>query len=148
MDRKLLNDAAQHLAGRPVVVRMQEPVWNNASGACYKSLDGRAIVDVNPGANDVLFTFLHECAHLRTIWSEMTPSDVWTDEPGSHRVKSEPMRTALRTASLPRESQADQIAQRWLDYAKKYSYRYNSGQNLLDARLRALLTWPTLDGDQ
>ena len=139
MTFELLRQVAKHLTGRAVMVRWQEPIWSNASGACYKSLSGDCIIDVNPGATDPLYTFLHECAHIRADFDDMAPSDYWQCEPGS-QVLPQPQRVELR--ALPRENLADMIARIWLDYAKQNAWKYYSAQNRLEAELRALLDYP------
>jgi hypothetical protein len=129
----LLRDVAKHLSGRQaVIVRYQPPVWDNASGACYKTVGGGAIIDINPGARDFLSTFLHEVAHLRYDFSQMTPANVWKYDPGSLKVKAD-------LSTKVREDIADLQAERWKQYAIENAWRYNRGDNLLEKELLALL---------
>ncbi len=82
----LLNQVTEHLAGRPVMVRIQPPVLWFAGGAAYKTLDGQAVIDIDPGSSDVFMTLLHEIAHVRMDWPAITPSDFWHLEPGSQSL--------------------------------------------------------------
>ncbi len=92
---ELFERVAAHLSGRPVVFRWQEPVWNFASGAAYKSLSNDAIIDVNPGATSTIYTFLHEVAHVRVHWGEIVPSYIWHAPPGSQTLPAA-TRAAMR----------------------------------------------------
>jgi len=137
----LFKQVAKHLTGRDVMFRWQEPVWNNTSGAAYKSLSGDAIIDVNPGASDPVYTFLHECAHVRLDFSQMAPSAYWRCEPGS-QITPEAERAELR--ALPREDRADQLAKIWLDYSKRYAWRYFA-PTLFEGQLLALVDYPKME---
>jgi hypothetical protein len=137
ISQSLLNNVARHLSGRPAVaVRLQEPVWNGSSGACYKTERDGAIIDINPGASDFLYVFLHEVAHLRYDFSQMTQSDYWKSEAGSIKIEAG-YRKELN--SLPRESKADRQAEIWKRYAVENAWKYHSGDNLLEKELLALL---------
>jgi hypothetical protein len=137
--QNLLIQVAAHLSGRPVVaVRLQEPCWNNASGACFKTMDFKAVIDLNPGA-DVFFTFLHECAHLKFDWPAMTPSDYWKAEPGSIR-RSDEVRKGLN--ALPREDKANVQAGLWSRYSIENCWKYQ-GDNMFEKQLKALLNYPS-----
>jgi hypothetical protein len=131
--QELLNNVARHLSGRPgVIVRLREPVFDGSSGACYKTLKGSVIIDVNPGAQDILYTFLHECAHARYDLPKMTPSNVWKSAPGSLSMDK-------RLNALPRESKADKQAAVWGRYAVENCWRYFETDNVLEKQLLCLL---------
>jgi hypothetical protein len=124
---KLLIEVAAHLSGRPVIaVRVQEPVWSNMSGACYKTMGFKAIIDLNPGARDVLKSYLHEVAHLKLDWPAMTPSNYWKAEPGSLKIANE---TRSKLRALPREDEAD-------------CWMFFSADNIFDKQLLALMEYP------
>lgn len=134
---KLMGRVASHLCGgRSVTVRIQEPVWDLASGASYKTLDGRAVVDVNPGAADVFFSFLHEVSHLRNDFTQMTPTDVWREAPGSLTI---PPERRASNKSRPMESKADSQAEIWRRYALENAWRFWNASNPLEKNLLALL---------
>jgi len=135
---KLLIEVATHLSGRPVIsVRVQEPPWNNMSGACWKTMGFKAVIDVNPGANNPLRTFLHECAHLKFDWPAMDPTDLWKAEPGSLKILDE---TRKQLNALPRENKADAQAGTWARYAIEACWRYQ-GDNVFEKQLNSLLNY-------
>ena len=138
----LLNQVAAQLAGRPVMVRVQEPVWDYASAAAYKSLSGDAIIDINPGASDLVYEICHECAHVLKHWSQMAPTDIWRQSPNSQSA-SNVERAALR--ALPREDEADRTARIWLDYSQRYAWRYYNASNLFEGQLLALADYPRME---
>ena len=135
---KLLIEVAARLSGRPVIaVRVQEPPWNNMSGACWKTMGFKAVIDVNPGARDPLRTYLHEVAHLKFDWPAMDPTDLWKAEPGSLKQTDE-ARAQLR--ALPREGKADMLAHTWLRYAIENCWRYQ-GDNVFEKQLNSLIDY-------
>jgi hypothetical protein len=136
INQSLLNNVARHLSGRPaVVVRLQPPAWDGAGGCAWKTARGGAIIDIDPGTRDFFHTFLHEIAHLRYDFSQMTPTELWKSDPGS--LKSHP---GLQLPNTPtREGKADNQAEIWHRFAVENAWKYHSGDNLLEKELLALL---------
>jgi hypothetical protein len=136
MSQELLNSVASHLAGRPVRVRIQPPVQDFANGAAYKTENGEAIIDVDPGSNNILNTLLHEIAHIRYDFNTtMTPSNFWRAEPGSYKMDSDDRKLLL---SMPREDMANQQAAVREKYATENFWKY-SGDVVLEKQCKALL---------
>lgn len=138
MNTDLWTPTAAILAGRAVRVRWQQPVWDFALGAAYKTLDHTAIVDIYPDAapETVFQLYLHELAHIRQDWQSMTPSDIWRSAPRSQSLPPV-TRTALR--ALPREPAADNLAEQWQVYAARHAWDYErTGRSMVDMRLLAL----------
>jgi hypothetical protein len=133
----LFDEVAAHLAGRPVLVRFQHPVFDFCSGCAYKSRDNRAIVDVDP-AGDVLKVLLHELAHIKKDWPDIAPGDDWQAAPGS--LTYNPQVQAM-LSNLPREPRADQLAQEWLTYAEKYYPGYPAASEI-ESKLKCLVDYP------
>jgi hypothetical protein len=136
--QKLLIEVAAHLSGRPVIsVRLQEPVWNNMSGACYKTMDFKAIIDLNPGASNVLKSFLHEIAHLKFDWPAMTPSDYWKLEPGSRNL-DKAIKDLQNVKSM--ENRTETQAGLWARFSIENAWKYQ-GDNIFEKQLKALFSY-------
>ena len=135
--QKILNQVATHLSGRPVTVRVQPPAWDFAGGCAWKTLEGWAIIDVDPGTRDPLDTLLHEIAHIKYDWRSMTPTDLWKSKPGSLKATSEE-RAKLRT--LPREGKAASQVGTWKRYAIENCWRY-PGDNVFEKQLNSLMAY-------
>jgi len=138
INQKLLNDVARYLSGLPaVVVRLQPPAWDGAGGCAWKTVSGGAIIDIDPGTQDFLATFLHETAHLRYDFPTMTPTDCWKMDPGSLKISAQ-----TKEKNRPMEAKADVQTDRWKQYAIENAWKYYSGDNFLEKELFALLACP------
>jgi hypothetical protein len=132
---KLLNELATHLSGQVVTVRLQPPAWDFAGGCAWKTMEGSAIVDIDPGTRDPLETFLHEIAHIKYDWRSMTPTDLWKSDPGSLKATDQE-RAKLR--ALPREGKAANQVGFWKRYAIENCWRY-PGYNVFEKQLNSLM---------
>jgi hypothetical protein len=139
---KLFEQVVKNLSGISATVRWQQPVCDTAGGEAYKSEDGRAIVDLNPGAPDRLFTLCHEAAHLRQMFNSMAACDFWQRTSGSMN-KWEIKTKSIVESSPSQEADADMLANVWKSYAIENAWRYPEyPENVFASQLRCLAEYP------
>jgi Zn-dependent peptidase ImmA (M78 family) len=125
----------EHLSGRRIVLRFQQPSSRDADGMLTRLDNGRALIDVNPRATDdrQLYCFLHELAHAKLHWNELGTMD---EGKATARLLHDP---TPASKEYPRqESQADTLANEWLRYAEIHYHKYYPGSEL-ECKLWALL---------
>ena len=139
---KLFEKVVQNLSGIPATVRWQPPVCPDANGQCYKTADYRAVVDLDPGAPDRLYTLCHEAAHLRLQFGYMAACDLW--QRGSGRLNKYEIKMESIVSSSPSdESDADMLANVWKSYAIENAWRYPEyPENVFASQLRCLAEYP------
>jgi hypothetical protein len=113
----LMHQVAQKLTGQPVTIRFQEPKADLiARGACYKGLDGRAVIDIDPyfahPCYELFELFTHELAHAKLHLPVLAP--VNAGQPGAvfHVVSKHASATAMS-----REEEAEAQANQWRRFA-------------------------------
>jgi hypothetical protein len=137
---------AEHLCGRPVMVRFRRPRVRNYVGCPYKTEDGQAIIDLDRERAGYLAlkVFLHECAHIRLHFEAFSPGDSYRAPSGSDALS--PLVTVATYRKQPRETEADRLAERWLKAARAGAGRFlRSG---LDASLWPLMALLRDPGDE
>lgn len=138
---ELTQRVANHLAGRPVVIRWMDPPAASAAGQIVKTASGQLVIYVAnlTGVETRLKVLLHELAHARH-------DSGWIPVSNDHRAPagSIPRPEAVRAAWIahPRESRAHKQAAEWLAYAENNAHKFFTGyQTAMECRLRALLDW-------
>lgn len=137
----LIQRAANHLAGEPVIIRWRDPAAEGALGQAHKTATGAAVVDI-ANLTSVETTFrvlLHELAHIRLGHAVYTGA---VTKPPASIPRNEPRRAAWRVDT--RETAANELAARWLAYAEKQGGQILNNHleaSPLECYLRALLTW-------
>jgi len=81
--RKLCQDAAEALSGKPVILRFQQPPSSGAKAECYRRPDGLLAIDIAPGASPHMryVMTVHEAAHAK-LHADIAPVSE-PDEPGA-----------------------------------------------------------------
>jgi hypothetical protein len=137
----LTQKVADHLAGRPVKIRWEDPPASNAVGQVVKTKNGDLIVYIGYLADlkSRYKVYLHELAHCRLDYGWM-PATSDHKRPAGSVKRSEAERQDWRED--PREKRAQALADEWRDYAERNACKYFSGyQSAMECRLRALLDW-------
>jgi hypothetical protein len=139
--RNLLSQAASHLAGVSVLVRLEEPAVDMASGQCYKVNEHMAVIDIHPALDyDAMFrVFCHEAAHLALDFARIPG--------GAARGKGSVTRSQADRAAWqvnPMETRANNLGSRWEKYAKSkiYDIYLPPDQPAIVGWLKALSTMP------
>lgn len=129
--------AAFQLTGKSTQVYFREPIVSGAGGTAFLDESGQQVIEVRPERTPefMLYAFCHECAHLKLKHTKQkirarAPGTITLDWP--HELK----------ARATQESQADELAHKWIDYAHKNARQ--SGDYLLE-RLRALAIMPIVE---
>lgn len=138
MNLDLFTQAAAHLAGRPVTIRWQAPVYDYLLSDAYRTREGGAIVDIYPELNreQIWAKFLYEIARIRLDWATMKPSDIWKRDPGSLR---EPTPNRQLVDQMPQVRAADRLAATWQKHAQAQAWRYErTDRDRYDMHLLAL----------
>ncbi len=138
-DKQLLTETAQHLAGKPVVIRMRAPFLVGASGLAHKTTEGLPVVDIRPGMTPeaTLKFYLHELAHVRLGHALTYTTDL---EPDSKSFT--PTGAAIHDAD-PDEAAAEKQAAAWSDYCQKYAWMFElTSVDQFEACCKALQFWP------
>jgi len=133
----LMVEVALKLTGdRDLRIIMRDPAYQGADGCFYKSASGKPIIEMKPYLKDdrILFVLCHECAHVLLHPGEIVSIDVSDKPSGSMKINRE-------IDIIPKhEDEADQLANKWIDYAKKNSHAYyEPGMSELESMLWALL---------
>ncbi len=137
----LVGRVAEHLAGRPVSVRYRRPHIHGAVGLAMKTNAG-AVIDVDPWQPfaDQYGVFLHEVAHIKSSYAIMPDESSMVHlPPGSTRFISTAAEAEHDRQNHFIESQADQLAGKWLGYADRNAVYFRG--DWLSTRLQALLTF-------
>jgi len=111
----LMRVLANRLAGREVIVRMQDPVTTNSLGTVQINQKGVPIIHIAPWLGEhTISTYLHELAHVRLHADQMTRSNLDQAAPRSVTVSKSDKRPTW-------EAQADQLRDQWLAYGKAHA---------------------------
>ena len=135
-----MGEVAEHLAGRPVEVRLRQPFISEANGLTLRE-GQKAVIDVDPTnpEAELLRVFCHEAAHAKLHFPSIPESSI-SEAPGSHNFTEYGFKAAVND---PREPQADKQAAEWLRYADQQAGLYERrGHGWLESRLLALKVWP------
>ena len=130
----LMAAVASRLAGDlHLRVIFRDPAYRGADGCFYKSADGKKIIELKPylDADRSLWVLLHECAHARLHGGDLVNKDVSAKPSGS-------MAIGAHDVIPENESAADQLARKWLSWARDHA-NYEPGVSELEALLWALL---------
>lgn len=105
---------AQALAGKPVILRLKHPSTKGNHGECHAGPDGQIYIDMVPMLPDKikLLVLCHEAAHARL--HTFKPSMVYKLQSGTLDPNPDSPKERVR------ESQADALAKKWMDYAKQH----------------------------
>jgi len=137
----LTQRVADHLAGRPVKIRWQNPPSASAVGQVVKTQNGDLIVYISylTGLESRYKVYLHELAHCRLDYGWM-PASNDHERPAGSVARSQAARQAWRQD--PREKRAQALADEWQQYAERNAYKYHTGyQSGMECRLKSLLDW-------
>jgi len=133
----LMSAVASHLVGDDLEVLFREPVVKDADGCFYKMASGKRIIEIEPYLDNdqSLLVMLHESAHA-ILHDEGFVTDDFRKKPsGSIKI-------SVHDASSNEEKEADNLAYKWLAYAKQHQHEhYEDGMSDLEARLWALLDY-------
>jgi len=141
---ELLDKVCDHLAGRHVVLKWQDPPTQNAVGQVVRTDDDQFLVFVSPtltGIDAKIKVMLHEVGHIRDrggVWIPKT-SKV---QPSFSVARSDTKRQEWRKD--PREKTAQSYGDVWWQYAVKNASKFMhvTGQDFYAKRLlMALLQW-------
>jgi len=138
---ELVNQMANHLAGRAVKIRWRDPVDANALAQTYKAPDGALIIDITPAVNDEtrFSLLLHELAHARLDGDWIGASTQHAKASGS--LKRTDAERAAWSENL-REKRADELAKAWLAFGQRYAPKHTgASEGWLIPVYKALLTW-------
>jgi len=140
---ELVQRVCDHLAGRPVVVRWQDPPTQHALGEVVRTNDGQFVVFVSPtltGVDARLKVLLHEVGHVRDRGGVWIPKSNDHMLPSSSVTRSEKSRQEWRKD--PREKTAQHYGDRWWKYANDNAWRHwRVGRDVVECKLLALLNW-------
>jgi hypothetical protein len=138
-DPRLFERVAKVLAGRLVVVRLQQPVIKSFDGQAYL-YNGKATIDIRPGHSDkpMLYIFCHEVGHIKAgtacdLDPSLLPGSLELTQLGAWARKVHPVTTAI-------ENDANRLAAVWQAYAEAHYREYPGGW--LEARLKCLADYP------
>lgn len=129
--------AAFQLTGKRTQVYFREPIVTGAGGTAYLDESGHQVIEVRPERTPefMFYVYCHELAHLKL---EHSSQRIRAQAPGSIRLDWPKERKERAT----QESQADELAHKWIEYANKHARQ--SGDYLLE-RLRALAIMPIVE---
>ena len=138
---ELTQQVVDHLAGRPVKIRWENPPSQSAAGQTTKSISGDLTIHIGnlTDAESRLRTLVHECAH--SFYDYSTIPVTGTQAPGSIRRSPEDRKVWIMD---PREERAKKQADEWIQYAELYAHRHwRVGRSAMECKLLALLDWNT-----
>ena len=139
---QLIPDVAAHLSGNRIHLVSFRPMGENTLGQCGKTQDGIVIFLNREMTNErqVMSVFLHEIAHAKLHMAERSPATMQklietANEPykmitGDGTIAGEVVAAMFEYM----ESQADELAAKWLEYATNRASHFQGW-------LEALLTW-------
>jgi len=135
----LWQTTAEHLAGRSVLLRLQQPVDAWAWGETYLNHGGQVVIDLRPGLPPAenFRMFLHEVAHARLHMWTISPSIDSYLPAGSDNTPPAGGWDYYRRD--PREQEADALAGIWAKWAEPFAKAYPDRENL--AKILALQYW-------
>jgi len=137
---ELVQEVCDHLGGRPVTLRWQDPPTQSAVGEVTKSAGGDVIVYVSPNLTGVvsrLKTLLHELMHVRFDF-DFVPVSLSHLMPSSSVVRSNTARQEWRED--PREDRAKVFGELLFEYAEKNAWKFGRvGRDRIECMLLALL---------
>ena len=108
----LMRILANRLAGREVIVRLQEPATKGSLGAMSIGPDGIPVILISPSLGQwTIETLLHEIAHVRLHANQMTRST-------SHQAPARSITVSQDQKRPAWEDQADQLRDQWLAWGK------------------------------
>ena len=115
---QLYQAIAEQLAGKPVLLRFQQPQYKNYLGCCHMNRRGQIVIDVSPHLDNeqTLRVFLHECAHARL--HKFIPSD--TNKTAQSIAPQTPRNAIQAGVTNQHEAEADKLAAEWLKIANYY----------------------------
>jgi len=138
---ELTQRVANHLAGREVILRWQNPPSSSAVGQVVKTASGQVVIYVGDltSVKTRFEVLVHELAHVALDYSWLPVSTDHKLAPGSiRRTQSE--RDAWR--SNPHEVAAKNLTDKWLEHADKHAPDYwRAGRSALECKLLALLNY-------
>jgi hypothetical protein len=146
---RLFYRAAVHLTGRKdIQIRFRDPSVRGGDGfACLDKLE-RPVIEIRPDLSDErkLFVLLHECAHVKLhskYWKANPNVDAFSGSIESPRGwwKNNP---GLKAIGEARETEADELARKWLVYAHNREDEYG-GETQLERLLKAATDWMDAD---
>ena len=106
---------ANRLTGRDCIVRLQEPVTKNSLATMQVNPEGVPVIHVSPGLGQwTLHSLLHECAHVRLHYGQISRSSIDQARPRSITVTKEQKSPVI-------EDQADQLRDQWLAWGVKHA---------------------------
>lgn len=125
----LMAATASHLAGKPVMVRLQKPATKGMDGECHADERGRVVIDIKPDLDNdrFIYVYCHEVSHARL--HTFKPSTV--NKAGAGTLAPLPV---TRSYQL-HEDQADTQAAAWIAYAKANAKPYYDLEQALWALL-------------
>jgi hypothetical protein len=138
---ELIQRVADHLTGRPSIVRWESPPSATAVGQAFKTLDGKIVIYVGEltGIDSRFKVWLHELAHGR--WDYDILPIIGAQAPPAGSVK-QTQKERAEWRKNPRELRAQRQADDWYQYAERNAYKYFTGyQSPMECKLLALLDW-------
>ena len=137
---ELTQQVVDHLAGRKVTLKWEDPPSQSAAGQTVKAFSGDLTIYVTPNMESSearLRTLAHECAHSRADYNTIPV----TGDRASGSVWRSPEHQKVWQAD-PREQRAKAQADEWMDFAlgKMHDY-WQVGRSKIECQLLALLDW-------
>jgi len=138
---KLISLLANHLTGKPILVREREPATANTWGEAHKTEGGQLVIDLSPKIPDHkrLYVILHEIAHHKR--HNFLATKVYKAKPGT--LEQEPSTLHSRLS----EGGANMQAAEWQAWAEQHANPQLYKAAPLEAALIALLEYPQ-EGDK
>jgi hypothetical protein len=135
---------ADHLAGRPVTIRMRKPAYRGFDGCAYR-VGNQAYIDLDPGLADgyAFHALLHEIGHIKADFEALEMgSDFLTAQPGSIDPGIINCERTHNTITKARESRADTWYNVWRAWAEReYKAFGDASMRACWRKLIALCEW-------
>lgn len=138
---ELTKRVANHLSGREVVLKWQNPPSSSAVGQVVKTASGQVVIYIGnlTSVKTRFEVLLHECAHVALDYAWL-PVSADHKLPSGSIQKTQSQREAWR--SNPHEIAAKNLTDKWLRYADQHAYKYwRVGRSEMECKLLSLLNW-------
>lgn len=138
-DDSLAELAAEKLTGqKPITLRGRAPAFTACKGLVTKTKDDGYFIDIDPALDPLeqFKVFLHEVAHIKLHQFTDELSQEPALPPGSVTLTVDQMES-LDPVDSSDESEADEWAAKWMQFADQWHHFYPGGE--LVSRLRVLL---------
>lgn len=143
----LMRAVACKLAGRPVELRCQRPVYVGRNGQAYKGRGEIGVIDIDPflTLERQFYVLLHEAAHIKHDFATLPETSHLREASIDIRAEDR-LIYAYHPVIKAQESRADQAAKAWQAYADKHYREYSPDYGDLVRKLLALTNYSEAKG--